>query len=346
MALVSGVVIAGWLGSPRADELPVTHLSIVGGLANVSQFTNHEAPFWTRHIAEASHGRVTADITPFDALGLRGPELLWQLRLGAIEFGTTSLSLNASEHPEAAAIDLAGLNPTIASLRKNADSYRPVLAELYRERYGIELLALWSYPAQVLFCKAPIQGLRDLAGRKVRTASIVHSDFVEALGGIGIALPFAGTVDALRKNVVDCAITGALSGNYVHLDRETTHLYAMTLSWGPVIFVANATAWRRLDPAVQAFIKRELKTFEDEMWTAAERETAEGFACNTGQGACPSGNPGRMILVPVRAADEALRLQILREVIVPRWAERCGQDCLATWERTVGANLPPHAASD
>ena len=65
----------------------------------------------------------------------------------------------------------AVLNPTdLASLRRNVDAYRPQLARLLRERHGVELLALYIYPAQVLFCRQPFRDLGDLSGRRVRTA--------------------------------------------------------------------------------------------------------------------------------------------------------------------------------
>src|SRR4029077_7835066 len=111
----------------------------------------------------------------------------------------------ASEDPEAAAFDLAGLNPDIPTLRRSIDAYLPTLRDVYRTRYGLELLAIWSYPAQVVFCNRPISGLADLKGVKVRVASAMHSDFVQGLGGTGVTMPFDELMDALKKRVADCA---------------------------------------------------------------------------------------------------------------------------------------------
>jgi TRAP-type C4-dicarboxylate transport system substrate-binding protein len=329
----------------QSAELPTTHLKVVGGLAATSQFRSFEEPFWTKRLAERSGGRVTAEITAFDQLGLRGPEVLQMTRLGVLAFGTTSLSLIASEDPEAAATDFVGMHPDISSLRRNVAAYRPTLEALYRERYNVELLAIWTYPAQVVFCNRPIARLRDLGGLRVRTASVMHSDFVEALGGIGITLPYAGLVEAFRKHVVDCAITGTMSGYQLGLDDVSTHVHAMTVSWGPSILVANRAVWQRLDPAVRDFLRHELATLDDEIWAAADRETQEGLACNTGTAPCAAGKPGHMTLVPVTDDDRELLQQALTMVVLPRWAERCGRDCVEQWAATVGRHFGVSAGS-
>src|SRR6202035_4488802 len=123
--------------------------------------------------------------------------------------------------------DLAGLNPDLSTLRRTIKAYLPTLRDVYRSRYGLELLAIWSYPAQVIFCNRPMAGLADLKGVKVRVASAMHADFIE------------GLMDALNKGVADCAITGAMSGYRLGLQKATTHVDAATVSWGPYVLFAN-----------------------------------------------------------------------------------------------------------
>jgi hypothetical protein len=40
-----------------------------------------------------------------------------------------------------------------------------------------------------------------------------------------------------------------------------------------------------------------------------------------------------MEIVPVSAADNALRERLLRETVVPRWISRCGVECAESWNR-------------
>ena len=318
------------------QELPDIHLKVVGGLGQTIQFKSYEEPFWSKQLAERSHGHITAEVTPWDQFGIKGGELLQFTRLGAIMLSTVSLSQIASEDPEAAAVDLAGLNPDIATLRRSIDAYTPTLRDVYRTRYGLELLAVWSYPAQVIFCNKSISSLADLKGVKVRVASAMHSDFVEGLGGVGVTIPFDGLMDGLKKHVADCAVTGAMSGYRLGLQNATTHLDATTVSWGPYVLFANRTAWEHLDPRVRDFLTAQIAELGGRLWDAAEQETEEGVACLTGKGTCTAGPPGSMKLVPTTADDRKLVRQSFIKVVSPRWSDRCGPACVTNWNQTIG----------
>ena len=106
---------------------------------------------------------------------------------------------------------------------------------MLRTKFGIELLAIYTYPAQVIFCAKPFIGLSDLFGRRVRTSSVGQSEMMTALGAVPVLMPFAEIVNAVRTGVVDCAITGTLSGNEIGLSKVTSYIYPMAISWGLVV---------------------------------------------------------------------------------------------------------------
>jgi len=319
----------------RGQDLPAIHLKVVGGLGQTIQFKNFEEPFWDKEVAALSHGRITAEVTPYDADGLNGAELLQLTRLGAITVGDVPLAQVASEDPEVAGLDLAGMNGDIDALRRSIAAYRSTLTDLYRQRYGVELLAIWTNPAQVVFCNRPIHGLADLAGLKVRVASAMHRDFVEGLGATGVTIPYDGMMDALRKHVADCAITGAISGYQIGLPGVTSYVSDITVSWGPNILIANHAAWRRFDPGVRDFLSARIADLGDRLWTDAASESQEGLACLTG-GNCAAGPAAHMTLVPTTDADRALVHKSLVETVLPRWSQRCGAQCVGNWNETIG----------
>ncbi|WP_307138017.1 TRAP transporter substrate-binding protein [Pseudoroseomonas cervicalis] len=330
---------------PAAPGEPV-QLKVVGGLANVAQYTRYEEPFWRRRIAELTHGRVVAEIAPFDRAGFRAEEMLPLMRLGVVPFGTALVAVVSSEEPEFNAVDLPGLNPDIATLRQTVRLYRPHLQQLLRERYGIELLAVYTYPAQVTWCSRPFSGLADLAGRRIRTSSVGQAELFEALGATSVVIPFAEVVSALRAGVVECAVTGTLSGNTVGLHEVTSHIHAMALTWGVSIFAANQAAWEALPEDVRRSLRAGLADLERDIWDAAERETGEGLDCATGRPGCTSGRPGRMTLVPVTPADIERRRALLTSTVLPRWVDRCGADCTRAWNTYLGPSLGIMARGD
>lgn len=328
--------MAGWA---RAQGAAPIHLQIVGGLGGVSQYTRLEEPFWRSIVPQISGGRITASIRPLDAGGLRGQEMLQLMRLGVVPFGSALLSVVSGDEPELNAMDLPVLNPDIATLRRTVDVFRRHLASVLRERYDIELLAIYTYPAQVLFCTRPFRGLDDLAGRKVRTSSVGQSELVAALGAVSVMMPFAQTLAALRDGVADCAVTGTLSGYEIGLPGIATHVHSMAISWGLSIFGANATAWEALPENLQEILRTGLADLEQRIWAQAADDVERGLACNTGAAACGA-TPGRMTLVPTSPADEERRRTLLKDVVLPRWIERCGETCAFSWNTYLA---PTHA---
>ncbi|MEK8031013.1 TRAP transporter substrate-binding protein [Ideonella sp. DXS29W] len=326
---------------PAAASAPVSpttgpvSLRIVGGLANVNQYTRQEEPFWVQELPRLSGGKLRATIVPFDRAGIRGQDMLRLMQLGVVPFGTALVSLSSATEPLLGAADLAGLNPDIASLRRHTAAYRPFLEKTLRERHGVELLAIYVYPAQMLFCQRPLKGLADLAGRRVRTASATQADWAEALGAKPINTPFAELVQNLRSGNVECALTGSMSGYTIGLQQHTQHLFTMPVSWGMAVFGANTTAWSALAPEQRSMLKQELMRLEQAIWADSERETGEGVRCLTGEQDC-GGRSGRLQAHAPTSDDDQRRRAVLVDTVLARWLQRCGQTCADAWKQTIG----------
>jgi TRAP-type C4-dicarboxylate transport system substrate-binding protein len=234
----------------------------------------------------------------------------------------------------------------MAALRRTVTLYRPHLEELLADRYDVELLGVYTYPAQVIFCSSAFTGLSDLAGRRIRTSSVGQSEMFAALGAVPVVIPFGETLAAMRSGVVECAVTGTLSANAIGLHEVSTHMHGMAITWGLSIFGANRAAWNALPDWARTLIRAEVAGLEREIWEAAEVETGEGIACNAGQASCRSGRRGNVTLVPVSAADQARRLRLLTETVLPGWVRRCGEACVSAWNERLAPSLGVSAQPD
>jgi TRAP-type C4-dicarboxylate transport system substrate-binding protein len=339
LAGASLLVLAGCgVGAARAQQAPAApyKLRVVGGLAGVTQYVRYEEPFWTQELSRLSGGRFSADIVPFDRAGVPGMEMLRLMQLGVVPFGTVLMSSLSAQYPQYMAPDLPGLNPDMASLRSSVAAFRPYLEKALRDQHGIVALALYIYPAQVVFCKKPLARLADLAGRRTRVSSATQADFVGALGGVPVHTGFSQILYSLETGNTECAITGTMSGHSLGLYRVTQYLYPLPVTWGLAIFGAQQAAWNALPPDLRTLLRRELPRLEGVIWAEAERETAEGVACNGGGPQCRQGRKGRMTVVPVSSADERERREIFESIVLRRWLQRCNVDCSAIWEQTIG----------
>jgi TRAP-type C4-dicarboxylate transport system substrate-binding protein len=338
-AIAFAALLAAAAASPVVAEPAPIQLDVVGGLAGVSQYERFEEPFWAKRVPEITGGRVQARIVPFDRSGVRGQEVLHLLRLGVVPFGNILLGLAAADDPELNAVDLPLLSPDIAALHHAVALWRPRLDAILQERFGLRLLAVYTYPAQVVFCREPFTGLSDLAGRRVRTSSVGQSELVTALGGTPVVIPFSEIVSAVRTGVVACAITGAKSGNAIGLHEVATHISRLGISWGVSVFAANQAAWEALPEPVQRQLEQGLADLQRQIWEDAERETQDGLDCNTGRLGCTTGRPGRMTIVEERRQDDAWRMRLLADAVVPNWVQRCGRDCATAWNRFMTPQL-------
>lgn len=316
-------------------------LRVVGGLAGVNQYTRNEEPFWHQRLSQLSGGKYSADIVPFDQAGVPGGDMLRLLELGVVPFGTVLQSALLPKHPLFAANDLAGLSPDMAHLKKNVAAFRPYLEAELRSQHQVKVLAMYVYPAQVLFCKQAFARLADLKGRRIRVSSTSQSDFFSALGAQPVITGFAQIMAKMRTNNLDCAVTGTMSGNTLGLHEVTSHIHTLPISWGMALFAANQSAWDKLPADLQDLLRRELVQLEADIWAESERETADGLACNTGASSCRSGRPGRMTRVSLSAQDDRLRQAIFSQTVLPQWLARCGPGCAGVWQQTIGAVAGP-----
>lgn len=325
----------------EAADLPKTNLKVSGGNRTSQLFRHVYGPFWSQGLAEKTGGAITADFASLEELGLKGPEILRLLKLGVFDISHGTISYMAGEDARFEGLDLSGLTLDIDSQRKVAEAYKPVLSDRLAQAHKVKLLTLAPVTVQAFYCRESINGLADLKGKKVRVFNKTMADFVEAVGGATVNIPFAEVVPAMQRGVADCAITGTASGNTARWWEVTSYLYVLPMGWAMTFFGANIDNWNRLDPQVQEYLTTELAALEDKMWAQAAADVQDGIDCNTGAGECDTGIPAdpKMTLIDVTDADRDLHAKLMRDTVVPRWAERCGGDCAKEWNGTIGKVL-------
>jgi TRAP-type C4-dicarboxylate transport system substrate-binding protein len=338
------VALAGSVGlaattSASAADLPKNSFKVVGTWGNLSNYKNHEGPFWNKRISEKSNGALTAHAPPLTELGLKGFEVMRLLKLGVFDFAFGVIGYVASEDAVFEGVDLAGIAQSIESARKVSEIYRPVLNKAFEKTFGAKLMLMYPFPSQLIFCNADIKSIEDLKGKRVRGYSTTLGDFVEGAGGSSVTIAFAEVVPALQKGVADCGITGTMPAYQAKWHEVITHVLKLRVGWGMSFGAFSLKRWNKLDKATQDFFTKEIAALEDEMWAATKAEDEMGIICNTGMAKCTEGAPGKMKLVEASASDEKARQKILTDFVLKRWASRCGDECVKNWNDTVGKYL-------
>jgi TRAP-type C4-dicarboxylate transport system substrate-binding protein len=246
-----------------------------------------------------------------------------------------------ADAPELEGLDVPLVALTADEARAMVDAARPMVEDIFNDRFNSHVLAIAPYPPQVVFCNAPVTQLSDLEVLKVRASGRMTAQFLEALGAEGINVSFGEVPGALQNGVVDCAVTGAGSGYSAGWWEVSTHLLPIPLGgWDSVVTAINLDRWNSLDESTQSLIETQIKTeFEDPAWATAQDALVNDIACLTGNGDCPAGEARDMTLVEVSDADFARAREVLVNTVLPDWADRAGDDWAKRWNETVGTTV-------
>lgn len=332
---LSILAIASAISTPVLAE----NLSVVGSWSSLPLHNQYEAPFWNEILPKASDGKITVELTTHNQMSLGLGEIYPLLGQGVFDVAMTVADYAVSDAPELEGLDVPLLALTAGEARAMVDAARPMVDDIYRDRFNSKVLAIVPYPPQVVFCNKEISGLDDLKGLKVRASGRMTAKLLEALGAEGVNVSFGEVPGALQNGVVDCAVTGAGSGYSAGWWEVSTHLMPIPLGgWDSVVTAMNLDKWKGLDEATQTLINAEIKAnFEVPVWATAQDALVNDIACLTGNGECTAGESRSMKLVEVSDADFSKAKDILTTKVLPDWAERAGGDWAKRWNDSVGA---------
>ncbi len=322
-----------------ASPLAAQDLNVVGSWSSLPLHNQFERPFWTETLPEASGGEINVSMTTHNEMNLGVGDVFRLLGDGVYDVAMTVADYAVADAPELEGLDVPLVALSADEARAMVDAARPMVEDIFRDRFNSKVLAIAPYPPQVVFCNAEVSNLDDLQGLKVRASGRMTAKFLEALGAEGINVSFSEVPGALQKGVVDCAVTGAGSGYSAGWWEVSTHLLPIPLGgWDSVVTAINLDKWNELDAETQALIESEIETgFEDKAWAVAQDALVNDIACLTGNGECPAGEARDMTLVEVSDADFAKAREILEAEVLPEWADRAGPEWATRWNDTVGA---------
>ena len=323
-------------GSAHAQQLDKKEFNIVGTWNFLTNWQKLEQPLWVTDMPAASGGNIKGNIKSITEVNLKGTELLRLLKQGVFDMAAALPIYVEDGGAVIEASDIAGVAKDFKMGREIAAAWLPEMQTVMKERHGATILATFPFPEQVFYCKGDIKSIEDLKGKKIRVQGTSQGDFAAAVGASAVTIPFGEVVPALEKGVVDCGITGTMPGYKAKWTEVTNTLFRLPVGYTIGIWVVNLNVWNKLSKDTQAFIEKQMQAHEDKSWKVIEDETEEGVACNTGAGPCSVGPAGKLKLVKPSDADLKAREKALNEVVLSRWAKRCGDACAAKWNELVG----------
>ena len=313
------------------------NLRVVGSWSSLTMYKNFEKPLWTETLPKALGGNIKTSMTSLGQVKLKGAAVLRQMNMGVFDVVYTVADYVVSDCPALAGLDLPTIAPDIELARKVVAAYRPTVAKYLEKDFDAKLISIAPYPAQVLFSRVKITGLDDLKGKKIRASGWTTSQFVKALGATGITMSFGEVPQALQRGVVDCAITGSLSGYMAGWGEVAKYIYPLPMGgWDYIIGSMNMNTWKSFSPEEQKKILTLSKEkLEIPAWNVTAKETQEGIDCLIG-GKCAYGNPNSLVLIKVRKNDLKRAHKVLEDDVLPAWASKVDPEVVKRWNETIG----------
>ncbi|MEZ5659784.1 MAG: hypothetical protein R3E83_14980 [Burkholderiaceae bacterium] len=307
----------------------------VGTWGNLSPYQLHEGPFWNDYIAKASDGKIIGEMKPQTELGLKGFEIMRLVKNGVFDFAYGLPGYVAAENAVFEGADLSSVTQDIATQRKVADAYFPILEEAFAKYYNAKLLQLYTFPSQMLWCKPEIKSIADLKGKKIRRlrdlAGRLRRGGRRRVGHRAVRRGDSGAGERrgrLRDHGHDAGLQGEVGPGGHPCLHDARGLGS----------VVRRDEHEQMEVAVArdpAYLKKELDALTDRMWAETAKEDDVAVSCITG-GKCEIGEPANMKLVVPTKEDLAARDKVATDVVLARWAKRCGAECAARWNETVG----------
>jgi TRAP-type C4-dicarboxylate transport system substrate-binding protein len=337
---IGALALAGFvaMAAPAAAQtIDKRNFNVIGTWNFLTNWQQLEQPFWTKDLAAASGGNLTANLKSVTEVNLKGTEVLRLLKQGVFDFAAALPIYVEDGAAVIEASDIAGVARNFKMGREIITAWMPEMQKVMKERHGAVILGSYPFPEQVFYCRGDIKGIEDLKGKKIRVQGTSQGDFAAAVGASSVTIAFGEVVPALEKGVVDCGITGTMPGYKAKWPEVTNTLFRLPVGYTVGVWVANLNTWNKLGKDTQALIEKQMQALEDKSWKTIEAETEEGVACTTGTGPCSVGPPGKMKLVLPSEADIKARDKALNDVVLARWAKRCGDACAAKWNELVGS---------
>jgi TRAP-type C4-dicarboxylate transport system substrate-binding protein len=328
LALASVALLATGLTAHAQQKMTIT--AVTQPLATQPQFIRVDQALFRDVLKSKSGGAIDVKLSSHAEMSLTGMEVLRLVRAGQVDIGASTVSTVSGDVPFLDGVDLAGMHPEITQARRTAEALVPV-ANKELEKFGSRILAMYPFPAQMVFCRQPLTSLADLKGRKIRTFGASLNDFVIAVGGQPVSIGFPEVYSALERGVADCAVTGTGSANAAKWYEVSTHIYDLPISWGVSAYFVNIAWWNKLDQPTRDLLSATMKEVEDALWKLGAEASRDGIDCNAGKEAsCKIHTLVKtrpMTIVAASDEDRATLKKIAETVVLPGWVKRCGAKC-------------------
>jgi TRAP-type C4-dicarboxylate transport system substrate-binding protein len=258
-AALSGVAMP-W--ASRAQSTLKLDLSTVWPDGN---FHTQNCKRFAEEIGKTTGGAVHVTVHSGGSLGYKGPEHLNAVRDGLVPMADVLNIQQVGEVPLMGLEAIAFLVPGPEQLRILHKYLRPEYEKI-AAKYNQKILYMVPWPNQYLHCKVKTDTLEGFKGLKIRVPDRNAQEMVQALGMVGVLIPWGETVPALASGAVVGVTTSATSGVDGKFWEFLKYFYATNHAWSCQMVTINLDTWKKIGANHQAAIAELGAKLEPDFW--------------------------------------------------------------------------------
>lgn len=243
------------------------------------------------------------------------PEIKRAVQTGQVQIGETLMAALSNEDAMYEADTVPFLARGFDEAKRLYDATRTHI-ENRLQRQGLVLLFSVPWPTQGIYTKAPLAGLADIKGSKMRTYNSTTSRFAELLGAVPTTVQAAEVSQAFATGMVQSMITSAATGVDTSAWEYVSHYSDVRLMHSKNMVIANQRALAALDAPVRTALLEAARRAEERGWSLAREVETETTARIAERG----------IKVTVPQPALAGEFERVGGILAGEWAQRAGAD--------------------
>lgn len=286
-ALIASAALALSLGLaiPAAAQ---TSWTMASGYPESSFFTQNIREM-IKEIEEKSGGKLKIDLRSNDSL-IKLDAVKRAVQSGQIQIGEIRLGVYGNEGAMYNLDNIPGVATTYDQATKLTQAQAPFFDALFKKN-GMRAITYVAWPGQGFYTKAPLKGLADLKGQKLRIYSKQTQIMGEKLGMEALILPFAEVPQAFSTGMIQSLWTSAQTGTDVQIwDYVKNFTYTGTMHNKNAILV-NERAFRQLDAATQKVVTEAGEAATKRGWEMSKKAGEERENVLKGHGVAIAQSP-------------------------------------------------------
>lgn len=228
-----------------------TAWTMASGYPESSFFTQNIRTF-IKEVEDKSGGKLKIDLRSNDSL-IKLDAVKRAVQSGQVQIGEIRLGVYGNEGAMYNLDNTPGVAADYGQAEKLMNAQKPFFDDLFKKN-GMRVIAMVPWPGQGFYTKAPVVGLADLKGQKLRIYSKQTQQLGEKLGMEALILPFAEVPQAFSTGMIQSLWTSAQTGTDVKAWEYVKHFTYTGTMHNKNAIIINERAFRALDPATQKIV--------------------------------------------------------------------------------------------